>query len=102
MRLSGWRAKAPFKDSVSPKVVAALESALGVLGAELDPECWVVWGDDPRIRYLVFVPTPSGLVQVNVRVGVPGEGPRERARSCAGTASSSASLRSRSRPAIAS
>ncbi len=76
MRLSGWRAKAPFKDSVAPKVLAALDAALGVLGSESDPECWVVWGDDPRIRYQVFVPTPSGLVQVNVRVGVPGEGPR--------------------------
>ena len=75
MRLSGWRAKAPFKDSVAPKVLAALDSALGVLGSEPDPECWVVWGDDPRIRYQVFVPTASGLVQVNVRVGVPGEGP---------------------------
>jgi hypothetical protein len=76
MRLSGWRAKAPFRDSVAPKVLAALDSALGVLGAEPDPECWIVWGDDPRIRYQVFVPTPSGLVQVNVRVGVPGEGAR--------------------------
>ena len=27
-------------------------------------------------RYLLLVPTPSGLVQVNVRVNVPGEGPR--------------------------
>jgi len=76
MRWSQWRAKAPFKDSVSPKVMTAVESALGILGAELDPECWVVWGDDPNVRYLLFVPTPSGLVQINVRVAVPGEGPR--------------------------
>ena len=46
------------------------------LGAEADPECWVAWGDDPAIRYLLLVPTPSGLSQVNVRVAVPGEGPR--------------------------
>lgn len=76
MRLSQWRGTSPFKDSVSPKVMTAVESALGILGAELDPECWVVWGDDPTIRYLLFVPTPSGLVQINVRVAVPGEGPR--------------------------
>ena len=76
MRLSQWRAKAPFKDSVALKVIAAVESALGVLGAELDPECWVVWGDDPTVRYQLLVPTASGLVQVNVRVSMPGEGPR--------------------------
>jgi hypothetical protein len=76
MRLSGWRAKAPYKDSVSPKVLAVVESALVELGAGSDPECWVAWGDDPSIRYLVLAPTPSGLVQVNVRVAVPGEGPR--------------------------
>ena len=46
------------------------------LGAERDPECWVAWGDDPAVRYLVLAPTPSGLVQLNVRVNVPGEGPR--------------------------
>jgi hypothetical protein len=36
----------------------------------------VAWGDDPAARYLVLAPTPSGLVQLNVRVNVPGEGPR--------------------------
>jgi hypothetical protein len=76
MRLSEFRAKAPFKDAAAPKVVAGIEQALVALGAELDPVCWVAWGDDPRVRYLVFAPTPAGLVQVNVRVAVPGEGPR--------------------------
>ena len=76
MRLSDWRAKAPYKDAVSPKVLAIVESALVVLGAGRDPECWVAWGDDPSIRYLILAQTPSGLVQVNVRVAVPGEGPR--------------------------
>jgi hypothetical protein len=76
MRLSEWRSRAPFRDSTSTKVIAALEAALEVLGAERDPECWVVWGDDPSARYLVFVPTASGLLQINVRVSVPGEGPR--------------------------
>ena len=76
MRLSEWRATAPYKDSVSPKVLSVVESALVALGADRDPECWVVWGDDPSIRYMLFAPIASGLVQVNVRVAVPGEGPR--------------------------
>lgn len=76
MRWSQWRAKSPFKDSVAPTVMAAVDSALEILGAEPDPECWVIWGDDPRVRYLLFVPMPAGLVQLNVRVAVPGEGPR--------------------------
>jgi hypothetical protein len=40
----------------------------------------VIWGDDPHARYLIFVPTASGLVQMNVRVSVPGEGPRASAK----------------------
>lgn len=76
MRLSEWRAKAPFKNSVSPKVVAVIDSALAILGTDRDPECWVLWGDDPTVRYLILAPSPSGLVQVNVRVYLPGEGPR--------------------------
>jgi len=76
MRLSEWRATAPHKDSVAPRVVAIVESAIVMLGAERDPECWVAWGDDPSIRYLILAPTPGGLVQVHVRVSVPGEGAR--------------------------
>jgi hypothetical protein len=76
MRLSEWRANAPHRDPVAPRVMAVSEQALVALGSERDPECWVAWGDDPDIRYLILAPTPSGLVQVNVRVAVPGEGPR--------------------------
>jgi hypothetical protein len=76
MRMSDWRARAPFKGSVAPKVMAVVESAFEVLGAERDPECWVVWGDDPSVRYLIYALTPAGLAQVNVRVLVHGEGPR--------------------------
>ncbi len=76
MRFSEYRAKAPVKDAVAPKVIAIVEQALSALGAERDPECWVVWGDDPAVRYLLFAPTLAGLVQVAVRVAVPGEGPR--------------------------
>jgi hypothetical protein len=76
MRLSEWRAKAPNKDAAAPKVIAVIEQALVALGGDPDPECWVAWGDDSRIRYLVLVPTPAGMLQISVRVMVPGEGPR--------------------------
>jgi hypothetical protein len=76
MRFSGWRAKAPAKVATGPKVLAVIAPAFAALGVEPDPECWVVWGDDPAIRYLIFIPTPSGLAQLGVRVDVPGEGPR--------------------------
>ena len=76
MRLSEWRKRAPAKDSVAPKVQAIVEAALVTLGAGPDPDCWVAWGDDPTVRYLILAPSPSGLVQLNVRVNVPGDGPR--------------------------
>ncbi len=76
MRLSEWRKRAPARDSVAPKVQAVVETALTMLGGGSDPDCWVAWGDDPSIRYMILVPTQSGLAQVNVRVNVPGEGPR--------------------------
>jgi len=80
MRLSQWRTQAPTKDATSPRVTGIVESAIVTLGAEADPECWIVWGDDPTVRYLIFVPIASGLIQVNVRVNVPGEGPRAAAK----------------------
>ena len=76
MRLSDWRAQAPHRDSLTPKVVAVVEPVLLALGAERDPGCWIVWGDDPAIRYQILAPTEAGLVQVHVRVNVPQEGPR--------------------------
>ena len=76
MRLSEWRKRAPSRDSVSPKVQAVVDPALGMLGAPGDPDCWVVWGDDPGVRYMILAPTQSGLIQLNVRVNVAGEGPR--------------------------
>ena len=76
MRLSDWRVRAPHKDAMAPKVIAVVGPVLGTLGAMPDPECWVVWGDDPQARYAVLVPTDAGLLQVLVRVNVPQEGPR--------------------------
>jgi hypothetical protein len=76
MRFSEWRAKAPAGEAGSAKVATVVEAALTTLGADRDPECWVAWGDDPAVRYLLLAPTPGGLVQLNVRVNVAGEGPR--------------------------
>ena len=76
MRLSDWRARAPFRESLAPRVVEVIESVVTTLGGEADPACWIVWGDDPAARFVVFVPSAAGLLQVPVRVNVPQEGPR--------------------------
>lgn len=76
MRLSEWQAQTGHRELITEKVLAPTRDALALLGAELDPECWIVWGDDPQIRWMILAPTAAGLVQVNVRVNVPGEGPR--------------------------
>ena len=76
MHLSDWRGRAPHKDALSPKVLAVVEPVLTTLGSDPDPRCWVSWGEDPAARYLVLVPTAAGLLEVHVRVNVPGEGPR--------------------------
>jgi len=80
MRLSEWRTRAPHKDSMTPKVLAVIVPVMTALGAEDDPSCWVVWGDDPAVRYAILAPTDAGLVQVLARVNVPGEGPRASAK----------------------
>lgn len=76
MRLSSWQAQTGHRDSITEKVLVPARDALALLGAERDPECWIVWGDDPQVRWTILAPTAAGLVQVNVRVNVPGEGPR--------------------------
>lgn len=76
MRLSDWRGRSPHKDAMAPKVIAVIEPVLTALGAATDPACWVAWGDDPGMRYMILVPTPVGLAEVHVRVNVPHEGPR--------------------------
>ena len=80
MRLSEWRNRAPRKESMTPKVLGVIDPVLASLGAEADPSCWIVWGDDPETRYVMLVPTESGLLQVLVRVNVPQEGPRASAK----------------------
>lgn len=76
MRLSQWRTRAPVRDGLGQKVLAVVEPLLVSLGSETDPHCWVAWGDDPGIRYPVFVPTDAGLIVCHVRVNAAGEGPR--------------------------
>lgn len=80
MRLSDWRTRAPHKDALTPKVLAVIDPVLASLGAEPDPSAWIVWGEDPGVRYVMLVPTEAGLLQVLVRVNVPGEGPRASAK----------------------
>jgi hypothetical protein len=76
MRLSEWQAGTPHREAMAEKVLAPARDALALLGAERDPECWIAWGDDPHARWALLVPTGAGLLQINVRVNVPGEGPR--------------------------
>jgi hypothetical protein len=80
MRLSEWRTRAPHKDAMTAKVLAVIDPVLASLGADPDPSAWIVWGEDPGVRYVMLVPTDAGLVQVLVRVNVPGEGPRASAK----------------------
>lgn len=76
MRLSEWEPEAPGPESMSAKVMEVLVPVLAGLGAPPDPDCWVAWGDDPRVRYQVLAIAPAGLAMCHVRVNVPGEGPR--------------------------
>ena len=80
MRLSGWRKTAPTNESMGDDVVAMLKPVLVDLGAGPDPNCWVVWGDDPRLRYSVLVPTLAGMVFASVRTSGPEGGPRATAK----------------------
>ena len=90
------------KESITPKVVSVVGTALVTLGAEADPSAGV--GRRPGVALPhVRADLASGLVQVNVRVAVPGEGPRASAETDPdGTASSSVSSRSKIRVAIGS
>jgi hypothetical protein len=76
VRLSEWQASTVHRDAMADKVLVPARDALVLLGADHDPECWISWGDDPAARWTILAPTAAGLVQVNVRVLVPGEGPR--------------------------
>jgi hypothetical protein len=57
-----------------------LKPVLADLGAEADPVCWVIWGDDPRVRYSILVPTIAGLIVAAVRTVSQGGTPRAAAK----------------------
>jgi hypothetical protein len=80
MRLSEWRKAAPHKDAGSPKLASLVDPVLRSLGADDDPPCWIVWGEEPGTRHTILVPTPAGLISCFVRVNVAGEGPRASAK----------------------
>jgi hypothetical protein len=80
MRLSEWRKAAPHKDAGSAKLAALVDPVLGSLGADDDPSCWIVWGEEPGTRHTILVPTDAGLISCFVRVNVAGEGPRASAK----------------------
>jgi hypothetical protein len=80
MRLSEWRKAAPTRDSMSNRVMAVLNPLLLDLGADPDPECWVIWGDDPEFRYALLAATPAGLIYVAIRLSGPEDGPRATAK----------------------
>ncbi|HEY3523830.1 MAG TPA: hypothetical protein VGK63_09005 [Candidatus Limnocylindrales bacterium] len=80
MRLSAWRAGAPRRESLAPKVRAVLEPVLAALGAEPDPHVWIAWGEDAAYRYVLLVPTRGGLGVCTVRPTAGTEGPRVSAK----------------------
>ena len=75
MRLSEWRAAGTHPAAMGPKVDSVVEPVLRGLGAADDPDCWIVWGDEPS-RWSLLAPTPAGLVNMHVRVSARQEGPR--------------------------
>ena len=76
MLLSDWRKTAPSRECMSSNVLAVLKPVLAALGADGDPACWVIWGEDPEFRYSIMAPTPAGLATVAVRLNGGGDGPR--------------------------
>jgi hypothetical protein len=76
MRLGGWRSKAPGKDGLNQKVLDSVGPILACLGAEADPHCWIIWGDETGSRWTLMAPCSAGLATVNVRAGGLGEGSR--------------------------
>jgi hypothetical protein len=61
-------------------VLAMLKPVLADFGAEADPPCWVVWGEDPEARYSILVPTIAGLITAAIRTANQGGTPRATAK----------------------
>jgi hypothetical protein len=76
MRLSEWRKKAPLAEAASDDVMAIIEPILVDLGARADADCWVIWGEDPGMKYSILAPALAGLISIAVRPLGSIEGPR--------------------------
>ena len=76
MRLSEWRKQAPIPECVSKPVIAMIEGVLGDLGVAPNVDCWVLWGDDPGMRYSILAPSLAGMASVAVRPVGGHDGPR--------------------------
>lgn len=76
MRLSEWVDDAPTASVVVPRVLGVVQPVLAALGVGEDADVWVIWGEEPQVRWSVLAPTVAGLATVHVRVNVAQEGPR--------------------------
>lgn len=76
MRLSEWCEGAPVAESVSAPVMALVESLYADLGVGEETDCWVLWGEDPAMRYTILAPSLAGLAIVSVRPTGSADGPR--------------------------
>jgi hypothetical protein len=80
MRLTDWVDAAPTPGVVGPRVLGVVEPVLGALGVASDADVWVIWGEEPEVRWTILAPTLAGLATVFVRVNVAQEGPRASGR----------------------
>lgn len=80
MRLGEWRSSATGKKVIPAKVAEVLDSALRALGVPADAVAYVLWGDQPEVRFLVLAASDAGMAYIGVRVNVPQEGPRASGR----------------------
>ena len=65
MRLSEWRASSPSKDGRRGR--RSPRSSIRCCGRSAPSRirnCWVAWGEEPAVRYTIFVPTAAGLDRV--------------------------------------
>lgn len=76
MRLSEWAEEAPSAGVAGPRVLGVVVPVLAALGADDETDVWVIWGEEPQVRWSVLAPTIAGLAVVHVRVNVAQEGPR--------------------------
>ena len=76
MRLTEWVEDAPTAGVVGPRVLGVVHPVLAALGVGEDADVWVIWGEEPQVRWSILAPTVAGLATVYVRVTVAQEGPR--------------------------